>query len=317
MSNVSGVSSYTSALYQWQNQKLSTSTSSSSSSSSSTSSSSTLSQLLSGSSISSQLSSMVELTKYAMDAMGLDSDSRVTFSQITKYRDQLNTEFNTAVKEGLAKLGVSDPSSVTFTLASDGSLTASSTNATDQANVQAWLKNNATIGKDLRTALTSAGVSSSTAVSMTVDSNGKLTAASSTDSSILSSVQTVLNNSTLGQTLKSGMDGLAVGSDAKFTLQTDSNGNIVVESSDAATKAAVQDFFDNNPSLVKKFGQIQALSGLDDARKSLQVSPSDLRKRIEVESMAVWWSGSSDSTSTFGSYANGSLSMLSGLNLSV
>ena len=293
MSNVSGVSSYTSALYQWQNQKLSTSTSSSSSSSSSTSSSSTLSQLLSGSSISSQLSSMVELTKYAMDAMGLDSDSRVTFSQITKYRDQLNTEFNTAVKEGLAKLGVSDPSSVTFTLASDGSLTASSTNATDQANVQAWLKNNATIGKDLRTALTSAGVSSSTAVSMTVDSNGKLTAASSTDSSILSSVQTVLNNSTLGQTLKSGMDGLAVGSDAKFTLQTDSNGNIVVESSDAATKAAVQDFFDNNPSLVKKFGQIQALSGLDDARKSLQVSPSDLRKRIEVESMAVWWSGSS------------------------
>ncbi len=317
MSNVSGVSSYTSALYQWQNQKLSTSTSSSSSSSSSTSSSSTLSQLLSGSSISSQLSSMVELTKYAMDAMGLDSDSRVTFSQITKYRDQLNTEFNTAVKEGLAKLGVSDPSSVTFTLASDGSLTASSTNATDQANVQAWLKNNATIGKDLRTALTTAGVSSSTAVSMTVDSNGKLTAASSTDSSILSSVQAVLNNSTLGQTLKSGMDGLAVGSDAKFTLQTDSNGNIVVESSDAATKAAVQDFFDNNPSLVKKFGQIQALSGLDDARKSLQVSPSDLRKRIEVESMAVWWSGSSDSTSTFGSYANGSLSMLSGLNLSV
>ena len=260
---------------------------------------------------------MVELTKYAMDAMGLESGSRVTFSQITKYREQLNTEFNTAVQEGLAKLGVSDPSGVTFTLASDGSLTATSTNATDQSNVQTWLKSNTTIGKDLRTALTAAGISSSTSVSMTVDSSGKLTAASSTDSDSAAAIQAVLDKSTLGKTLSDGMDSLAVSSDAKFTLQTSSDGSIVVESSDAATKAAVQSFFDNNPTLVKKFGQIQALSGLDDARKSLQVSPSDLRKRIEVESMAIWWASSSDSTSSFGSYASGSLSMLSGLNLSV
>lgn len=317
MSNVSGVNSYTSGLYQWQNQKLSTSTSGSSSSSGSKSSSSSLSQMLSGSSISSQLSSMVDLTKYAMDAMGLESGSRVTFSQITKYREQLNTEFNTAVKDGLSKLGVTDPSSVTFTLAADGSLSATSANATDQANVQDWLKSNTTIGKDLRTALTAAGISPSTSVAMTVDSTGKLTAASSTDSSSKAAIQAVLDNSKLGQTLNTGMSNLAVSSDAKFTLQTKSDGSIVVESSDAATKAAVQKFFDNNPSLVKKFGQIQALSGLDDARKSLQVSPSDLRKRIEVESMAAWWSGSSDATSSFGSYSNGSLSMLSGLNLSV
>ena len=75
MSNVSGVNSYTSGLYQWQNQKLSTSTSGSSSSSGSKSSSSSLSQMLSGSSITSQLSSMVDLTKYAMDAWGLASGS--------------------------------------------------------------------------------------------------------------------------------------------------------------------------------------------------------------------------------------------------
>ena len=316
MSSVSGISSYTSALYQWQNQKLSTSTSSSSSSGSS-SSSSTLSQLLSGNSISNQLSSMVELTKYAMDAMGLESDSRVTFSQITKYREKLNTEFNTAVKEGLEKLGVSDPSSVTFTLAEDGSLTATSANATDQANVQGWLKGNAAIGKDLRTALTTAGISGSTAVSMTVDSSGKLIAASSTDSANKATIQAVLDNSKLGGTLNTGMKSLAVSSDAKFTLKANEDGSISVESSDAATKAAVQKFFDSNPALVKKFGQIQALSGLDDARKSLQVSPSDLRKRIEVESMAAWWSGSGSTSNSFGNYSNGSLSMLNGLNLSV
>jgi len=318
MSSVSGISTYTSALYQWQNQKLSTSTSGSSSSSSSSSSSkSSLSQMLSGNSISSQLSSMVELTKYAMDSMGLESDSRVTFSQITKYREKLNSEFNTAVKEGLEKLGVKDPSSVTFTLAADGSLTAASANATDQANVQAWLKSNATIGKDLRTAMTTAGVSSSTAVSMTVDSSGKLTAASSTDSASKAAIQAVLDNSNLGKTLNSGMKSLAVSSDAKFTLKTNADGSVSVESADAATKAAVQKFFDNNPTLVKKFGQIQALSGPDDARKSLQVSPSDLRRRIEVESMAAWWSGSGTSSNSFGNFANGSLSMLSGLNLSV
>ena len=319
MSSVSGINTYTSGMYQWQNQKLSTSTSGSSSSSSgsSSSSSSTLNQMLGGNSISSQLSSMVELTKYAMDAMGLESNSRVTFSQITKYREKLGTEFNTAVKDGLSKLGVSDPSSVTFTLAADGSLTATSANATDQANVQAWLKGNAAIGKDLRTAMTTAGISSSTAVSMTVDSSGKLTAASSTDSASKAAIQAVLDNSKLGSTLNTGMSSLAVSSDAKFTLKSNDNGSVTVESSDAATKAAVQKFFDNNPALVKKFGQIQALSGLDDARKSLQVSPSDLRKRIEVESMAAWWAGSGSASNSFGNYSDGSLSMLSGLNLSV
>ena len=316
MSSVSGINTYTSGMYQWQNQKLSTSTSGSSSSSSG-SSSSTLSQMLGGTSMSSQLSSMVELTKYAMDAMGLESDSRVTFSQITKYREKLNTEFNTAVKEGLEKLGVSDPSSVTFTLAEDGSLTATSANATDQANVQEWLKNNASIGKDLRTALTNAGISGSTAVSMTVDSSGKLTAASNTDSDSKATIQAVLDNSKLGSTLNTGMNSLTVSSDAKFTLKSNEDGSVTVESSDAATKAAVQKLFDSNPSLVKKFGQIQALSGLDDARKSLQVSPSDLRKRIEVESMAAWWSDSGSSSSSFGSYSDSSLSILSGLNLSV
>lgn len=319
MSSVSGINTYTSGMYQWQNQKLSTSTSGSSSSSSGSSGSTTSkqNQLLSGTSMSSQLSSMVELTKYAMDAMGLESDSRVTFSQITKYREKLNTEFNTAVKDGLAKLGVSDPSSVTFTLAADGSLNATSANATDQANVQAWLKGNAAIGKDLRTALTTAGISSNTSVSMTVDSSGKLIAASSTDSADKATIQAVLDSSTLGSTLNTGMKSLAVSSDAKFTLKTNADGSVAVESSDAATKAAVQKFFDNNPALVKKFGQIQALSGLDDARKSMQVSPSDLRKRIEVESMAAWWSGSGSTSSSFGNYSNGSLSMLSGLNLSV
>ena len=196
-------------------------------------------------------------------------------------------------------------------------MTATSANATDQANVQAWLKSNTTIGKDLRTAMTAAGISSNTAVSMTVDSSGKLTAASSTDSDSKTAIQAVLDNSSLGKTLNTGMNSLAVSSDAKFTLKMNEDGSVSVESADAATKTAVQKFFDNNPTLVKKFAQIQALSGLDDARKSMQISPSDMRKRIEVESMAAWWSDSGSTSNSFGNYSSGSLSMLSGLNLSV
>lgn len=318
MSSVSGVNNYTSALYQWQNQKLGAGSTGSSTSSSSSSKSSANS-LLNGSTMTDQLSSMVELTKYAMNAMGVSSNSRVTFNQITKYREQLTSEFNKSVQDGLAKLGVSDPTAVTFSLASDGTLTATSTNAADQTNVQAWLKDNATLGKELRQSLTTAGVSSTTAVSMKVDSSGKLTAVidSGSDAATNTTIQSILDKSTLGTTLYDGMKNLAVGTDAKFTIKANSDGSVTVESSDAATKAAVQKFFDNNPTLVKKFNQIEALSGLDDARKSLQVSPTALRKRIEVESMAAWWSGSGNANSYFGNYSNSNLSMLSGLNLSV
>ena len=61
---VSGINNYNNALYQWQGQKLSSSGNSSSSSSSAASS------LFNGTSMVNQVSSMVELTKYAMNAMG-------------------------------------------------------------------------------------------------------------------------------------------------------------------------------------------------------------------------------------------------------
>ena len=77
--SISGINNYNNVLFQWQGQQLKGSTSSGSKSSSSSS----LESLFGNTSMTSQLSSMVELTKYAMDAMGLGSDSRVTFNQIT------------------------------------------------------------------------------------------------------------------------------------------------------------------------------------------------------------------------------------------
>ena len=408
--SISSISSYNTALLQWQGQQLkSTGTSSSSSSSSSS-----LSSLLSSSnSMTSQLSSMVELTKYAMESMGLSDNSRVTFSQITKYREQLLSSFNDSVKSGLSEIGVSNPENITFTLDKDGKLTASSSDASDQKAAQAWLDANPSIGTDLRSALTSAGVDASTSVNMKVSSTGKLTVLNTAQTAIqtaldsssdlstklraalnemgvdlstpmnftlnadgqlevsgeseqadainewleknpalaqkltaqlktqnvdssavslrlgatgnvqvsvsnseLTNAQAALSKSTLGSTISSGLSSLGVDANVKFTLQVNTDGSVTVVS-DSADKAKIQQFFDDNPALVKQYQQIEVLSGLDDARKAMQIAPSEMRKRIEVESMAAWWSGSDSSSSYFGSYSDGNMSVLAGLNLSV
>lgn len=414
--SVSGISSYSSsALLQWQGQQLqSTGTSKSSQSSAS----STLNKLFGGNkSMTSQLSSMVELTKYAMDAMGISSDSRVTFSQITKYREQLTTEFNQSVKNGLANLGVSDLGGLTFTLDAAGSITAASATASDQKKAQKWLNANPSLGKDLRASLTAAGIDAGTKVNMSVDASGKISVvnaaqralqnalnvdAALTDSlrtaftelgaelgmgtgsgvsfvfdgegnlvlqdesaqaanvnawlakntnladtlkkqmsqygidatsvsvtlnatgniqatvnnADLTAVQTLLNTSNAGKTLAKGLESLGVAANAKFSLQTNDDGSVSVIS-DSADKNSIQQFFDDNPGLIKKYRQIEALAGLDDARKAMQVSPSELRKRIQIESMASWWAGSGNASSYFGNYSNNNLSLMSGLNLSV
>ena len=87
--------------------------------------------------------------------------------------------------------------------------------------------------------------------------------------------------------------------------------------SDHADRDKVQQFFDDNPDLIKKYRQIETLSGIDDARKAMQVSPTAMRKRIQIESMAAWWADSGSASSYFGNYSGGNLSLLSGLNLNV
>ena len=82
--------------------------------------------------------------------------------------------------------------------------------------------------------------------------------------------------------------------------------------------AKIQKVFDSNAGLVKTYSQIEALSGLDQARAAMNISPSAMRKSLQMESLAVaWWSGGM-SNSYFGTYSgqNG-FNMLSGLNISV
>ncbi|MDR2745002.1 MAG: hypothetical protein LBB66_07420 [Desulfovibrio sp.] len=201
--NISETSYYSDVLLQWQNGL-------SADESADTAKSSTSTTSLS---MTDQVSSMIELTRYAMDAMGLAADSRVTFSQLAKYREQLQDEFNQGVNDGLKALGIAD----------------------------------------------------------------------------LDSLQ--------------------------FTLQSNGDGTVSV-AGDCQEKGKIQNFFDNNPELLKKYRQIEALNGIDAAREALQIAPGELRKRIQIESMASWWAGSGSATSSFGSYADG-LSLLDGVDLTV
>lgn len=402
-----GINTYANSAYQWQGQKLASTGNSSSTASKSVSS------LFNGASMTNQISSMVELTKYAMDAMGVDSSSRVTFSQITKYRNQLEREFADGLKNGLANSGIADLNSLSFSIDASGKISAAGGSANDRKQAQSWLDANPSIGVEMAAALKSKGVEIDGSLDFRLSSIGKMTVidnktaglqtfldgkTDATDalrqaladnnltealplqlklengrllangeSSNAEAVNKVLEeNPQLANALKAeleknridessvsltlgkegalqvtvhnmdlkdaqsalddmdskgmkivnGLSNLGIDPNISFTIQVDENGKIQVIS-DHPDQAKLQQFFEENPELVKKYRQIETLAGIDDARKAMQISPNAMRKRIQIESMAAWWAGSGSSSSWFGTYNSGNLSMLSGLNLNV
>ncbi len=97
------------------------------------------------------------------------------------------------------------------------------------------------------------------------------------------------------ETVRKDLLALGVDKDIEFRLASDGQGGVSVVSKHA-DKAKVEKYFKDNPDMVAKFNDIQALTGLDQARKAQQISPAALRTRIQMESMALWF----DSTSNGG-----------------
>lgn len=403
---VSGINNYRNTLYQWQNNQLKNTGAGTSGSSAA------LETLFGGSaSMTSQISSMVELTKYAMEAMGVSSDSRVTFSQISKYREQLQSEFNAGVRKGIEESGISDISAMSFAIDKNGAITAISQNSSDRKAAQAWLDANPSFAQEIfanlpedafesrsdiafrlsstgritvthitqteiqdylnkngdlaenaRARMKTAGIDIEFPVELKFDDEGNLIAEcdnadainawlrenrdieeavkkqldkSKVDPSAVSlrlgdkgALQITVNDAEInaiqagldkssdaGLKIRQGLENLGIDKNITFSIQVDAAGNLQVIS-DHPDAAKIQKFFDDNPELVKKYRQIETLAGIDDARKAMQVSPSAMRKRVQVESMVSWWAGSGNATSYFGNYNDG-LSLLSGLNLSV
>lgn len=355
---------------------------------------------------------MVELTKYAMDAMGVTGNGRVTFSQITRYREQLQQEFNAALKNGIENSGISDPNKLGFELDMNGKIAVTGTNQADRKTAQAWFDANPSFGKDLLAKLPEDAFENSTPISFTIASTGALTvinenheylhktlrekgdlAANARDrleragmdinypfdlvfdaegnlvikddhpqatelnaffkenpeladgikkeldkakvhpsavtvhlgstgaptlainDAKTNSIQAALSAaSDTGAKIYSGLNNLGIDKNISFNIQVESDGTLKVVS-DHPDAAKIQQLFNDNPELVKKYRQIETLAGIDDAREAMQISPSAMRKRIQIESMASWWAGSSDAASYFGNYNANGLSLLSGLNI--
>ncbi|WP_300882450.1 hypothetical protein, partial [uncultured Desulfovibrio sp.] len=241
--SISGINSYNynNALFQWQGQHLKGTTSGGSKNSSS----SNLESLFGNTSMISQLSSMIELTKYAMDAMGLSSDSRVTFNQISKYREQLQTEFSKGVKEGLANMGISDLAGLSFSLDSNGVLSALGDNAADRKAAQAWLDANPALGKELRDALDNAGIESEDAVQLRISAGGKLSVVNNTAENIQAALD---DKASLSKDLRTALEKMGVDASKGLSFKFDDQGNLAV-SDDTEQAEAVNQWLADNPGL--------------------------------------------------------------------
>lgn len=405
--SISGLGLYTGSSYQWQALQ-------SHSASGTGGGQNSLSSLNAyNADMTSQIAGMVELVQYAMQAMGLSEDSRVTFSQITKYQQQLEKQFDDSLKKALEESSIDDLSGLTFTLAPDGTLTAAGATETDAAKAQGYLDEHPELAQTLLQRLQDAGIELTEELTFSVSSNGTLNLLSGSANDLqalldeqaelvdelragLEGINVNLDDLTLvfddagnlvadgdhpqaydinswlrqheelqdllaakleeagidradvslalpagggmtvalsaddtagiqevlqqqretGKALYDGLADVGIDPDITFSLQVESDGSVTINSAHPDADKLRQ-LFENNAELSKQYAQVQALSGIEDARAALQINPSAMRTRLQMETIATSWF-SSQSASSFGTYSGSSgLSLLTGLNLNV
>lgn len=407
--SISGLSVYANnSRYQWQ------ATQNAGSTSSGSRTQNALSSLTSSyTSMTSQVSGMVELVQYAMKAMGLSDDSRVTFSQITKYQQQLEKEFDASLKDALEATSLSDIAGLTFTLSTDGKLTAAGSTDEDTKKAQSYLDEHSELTEKLVQNLKDAGLELTENLKFTLSSTGEFSLASGSTHDLqglldeqaelvddlrdglagsnvslddlslvfddagnlvaaddnpqaydinnwlrqhnelesllkktleekgiaLSGVslslpkdggmsidiasdnseevrQALRDQKELGKEMYDGLAGLGIDPDITFSLQVESDGSVTINSSHPDADKLRQ-LFTDSPELTKQYAQVQALAGIEDARAALQIDPSAMRTRLQMETIASSWF-SSQSTNSFGTYSSTSgLSLLAGLNMNI
>jgi len=108
-----------------------------------------------------------------------------------------------------------------------------------------------------------------------------------------------------------------LGVDPKITFQLKENGKgVLTVSSDHPDKDKVQKYFDDHPELVKQYREIQALANLEAARSRMDINPAELKKRLQIENMSVWWHTESGANSIMNLSSAGT-SWFSGIDATV
>lgn len=405
--SISGLGIYSSSQYQWQALQ----SNSASGASGNKNGSSSLSAYTTD--MTSQIAGMVELVQYAMQAMGLSEDSRVTFSQISKYQQQLEKQFDNTLKKALEESAISDLPGLAFTLAPDGTLTAAGTTEEDTTKAQDYLDEHPELAQTLLQRLRDADIELTDDLTFSVSSSGALNLlggsahelqelldeqeelvdelragleginvnledltlvfddagnlvadenhpqaydinnwlrqheelqdlltarleedgidpadvslalpAGSGMSIALSADDTagiqeaLRQQGELGKELYDGLADVGIDPDITFSLQVESDGSVTINSAHPDADK-LRNLFESNTALSKQYAQVQALSGIEDARAAMQINPSAMRTRLQMETIASSWF-SNQSSNGFGTYSStGGLSLLTGLNLNV
>ncbi len=115
---------------------------------------------------------------------------------------------------------------------------------------------------------------------------------------------------------KSGLLELGVDKDVNFQVISDGDGGvrIVTESED---KGKIEQFFADNPDLVTLFNKIESLTNVEAARKNGNIDVRATRRRIEVESMTAWFTGSGQGVGAILNFSGAQSVLLAGLNRTV
>jgi hypothetical protein len=114
--------------------------------------------------------------------------------------------------------------------------------------------------------------------------------------------------------LKKDFELLGIDPNVNFQLKANEKGGLTVGGSHP-DRDKVQKYFDDNPDMTEKYSEIQILADLEAARKKADISPAELKKRLQVENMAVWWNTEGGASSIM-SYSGG-VDWFSGVNTTV
>ena len=216
------------------------------------------------------------------------------------------------LREGLESINVSlDDLSLIFDDA--GNLVADEDHP-QAYDINNWLRRHEELQKLLTAELEEEGIALSD-VSLALPADGGMSIALAADEA--AAVQDVLRQQgETGKTLYDGLAGVGIDPDITFSLQVESDGSVTINSAHPDADKLRQ-LFENNAELTKQYAQVQALSGIDDARAAMQISPTAMRTRLQMETIASSWF-SSQSAGSFGTYSStNGLSLLTGLNLNV
>ncbi len=190
----------------------------------------------------------------------------------------------------------------------NGALTvnAESENASE---LQAYIDANPNLAAEVKAILEGAGKADLENLNINIDNKGNISINAPLENND-ESLESFLIQNLVGQDMKTSLKSHGIDPNVDFRLSIE-NGKVIVNSSHPDA-ALVQALIDSDEELSKTYMQIDALAGIDAARQAMQVDPSALRTQIEMQSMSTWWAQSG--TSSFSSYADSSLSSMTGIS---